>query len=65
MKLWAAYLKPVTPRRPFTGAWIETAPKASKLYPSGVAPSRGRGLKRTQVVGINWGRESPLHGGVD
>ena len=33
-------------RRPFTGAWIETISFEQPIKTLGVAPSRGRGLKR-------------------
>ena len=36
------------PRRPFTGAWIETPPIAPKQPSDRVAPSRGRGSKHAQ-----------------
>ena len=51
--------------RPFTGAWIETSTFRASSRPLMVAPSRGRGLKRLQMVTGLIILPSPLHGGVD
>ena len=36
--------------RPFTGAWIETECLTESITGLGVAPSRGRGLKRPNTL---------------
>ena len=46
LKLLNYIFGPSRRSRPFTGAWIETAPSASPATYHHVAPSRGRGLKR-------------------
>ena len=56
---------PPMPRRPFTGARIETTKRRACYERSVVAPSRGRGSKHVDArdrvaVGV-----SPLHGGAD
>ena len=51
--------------RPFTGAWIETAPWRFPHPLNMVAPSRGRGSKLRQHIMFGPLFRSPLHGGVD
>ncbi len=51
--------------RPFTGAWIETDAPDRRGQRPGVAPSRGRGSKRSLGARPQRDRLSPLHGGVD
>ena len=63
METGSTTLKPE--RRPFTGAWIETAQVRRALANDGVAPSRGRGSKRYYAPVLALDTMSPLHGGVD
>ncbi len=60
---WA--IKHITNRRPFTGAWIETAMWPLSNVLALVAPSRGRGSKRHLRLSSLQVTASPLHGGVD
>ena len=63
MKRFYAAKRQAHPRRPFTGAWIETGVEVPDIPGLGVAPSRGRGLKRyARWLGCRNRRVAPSRG---